>query len=187
MQDASITRLVRRIDSTVASGDPARICPAVKSILTDEVGGGRLSLPAALLVPSREGYARRLLHRDPGARYSIVVMVWGQGQGTPIHDHAGLWCVECVFQGRIRVTSYELLGQESGGRVRFRQENTLIAGLAEAGALIPPWDYHVIENADPGPAVTNHVYGGEMDGCHSFAPVEGGLYERRWKALGYTR
>ena len=60
MQDASITRLVRRIDSTVASGDPARICPAVKSILTDEVGGGRLSLPAALLVPSREGYARRL-------------------------------------------------------------------------------------------------------------------------------
>jgi len=187
MQNASISGLVGRIDTAVASGDAARICPAVKSILTEEVSGGRLSLPAALLVPASEGYARRLLHRDPSARYSIVVMVWGKGQGTPIHDHAGLWCVECVFQGKIRVTSYELLGEESGGRFRFRQEGTLTAGLAEAGALIPPWDYHVIENADPGPAVTIHVYGGEMDGCHSFAPVEGGLYERRWKALGYSR
>ena len=182
----TIARLVGRIDAAVASGDPARICPAVKSILTEEVGGGRLSLPAALLVQAREGYARRLLHRDPSTRYSIVVMVWGQGQGTPIHDHAGLWCVECVFQGRIRVTSYELLGEEPGGRFRFRQEGTLTAGLAEAGALIPPWDYHVIENTDPVPAVTIHVYGGEMDGCHSFVPEGGDVYRREWKPLRYT-
>ena len=28
------------------------------------------------------------------------------GQGTPIHDHGGLWCVECVLQGRIEVRAY---------------------------------------------------------------------------------
>ena len=177
---------MQRIDAAVECGDPERICPAVKTILCEEVGGGRLALPGDLLAPAREQYARRLLHRDPHDRYSIVVMVWGAGQGTPIHDHAGMWCVECVFRGEIVVTSYELLGEEPSGHVRFRRESTLIAGLGEAGALIPPWDYHVIENTSAAPAVTIHVYGGEMDGCHSFAKVEGDRYARQWKPLRYT-
>jgi predicted metal-dependent enzyme (double-stranded beta helix superfamily) len=186
MSNPSTSRLVHRIDAAVASGDPAQICPAVKAILSEEVGGGRLALPEGLLAAARDGYARRLLHLDPSGRYSIVIMVWGKGQGTPIHDHAGMWCVECVYRGRIRVSSYDFVGEEPGGRVRFRCEGTVTAGLAEAGALIPPWDYHVIENEGTSPAVTIHVYGGEMAGCHSFAQVEGDLYERRWKALGYT-
>ena len=42
------------------------------------------------------------------AGYSVVVMVWDRNQGTPLHDHAGVWCVECVYRGRIRVTSFDL-------------------------------------------------------------------------------
>jgi predicted metal-dependent enzyme (double-stranded beta helix superfamily) len=178
--------LVQRIDAAVACGDPHRICPAIKTILCEEVGGGRLTLPEEMLVPARDQYARRLLHRDPQLRYSIVVMVWGAGQGTPIHDHSGMWCVECVFRGQIVVTSYEMLGEEPSGHVRFRRESTVHAGCGEAGALIPPWDYHVIENTGSAPAATIHVYGGEMNGCHSFAPVEGDRYARQWKPLRYT-
>ena len=50
---------------------------------------------------ARMGYGRRLLHRDPRGRYTVVVMTWGPGQGTPIHDHANLWCVECVYRGNV--------------------------------------------------------------------------------------
>ncbi len=27
-------------------------------------------------------------------------MTWGPGQGTPLHDHAGIWCVEGVVEGK---------------------------------------------------------------------------------------
>jgi predicted metal-dependent enzyme (double-stranded beta helix superfamily) len=113
-------------------------------------------------------------------------MVWGQGQGTALHDHAGIWCVECVYQGRITVTSYSVRGgNPETGVVQFEREKEIVAGPGEAGALIPPFEYHVIANADQAPSVTIHVYGGEMDHCHVFTPVEGG-HRREYRELSYT-
>ena len=63
--------------------------------------------------------------------------------------------------------------------------------MGEAGALIPPFDYHVIENPFSEPAATVHVYGGEMECCEVFLPEEdgegGARYHRRGsKKLRYT-
>ena len=41
-------------------------------------------------------------------------MTWGPGQGTPLHDHAGMWCVEGVLEGRIEVARYDLLDERDG-------------------------------------------------------------------------
>jgi predicted metal-dependent enzyme (double-stranded beta helix superfamily) len=113
-------------------------------------------------------------------------MVWGKGQGTPLHDHAGIWCVECVYSGRITVTSYAVRGGDAEtGVVQFEKQTQIVAGPGEAGALIPPFEYHVIANADPTPAVTIHVYGGEMTHCHVFSPVDGG-HRREYRELTYT-
>ena len=38
-------------------------------------------------------------------------MTWGPGQGTPVHDHGGLWCVEGVVEGQIAVTRYDVQPQ----------------------------------------------------------------------------
>ena len=70
--------------------------------------------------------------------------------------------------------------------MRFRLEEEITAGVGEAGALIPPYDYHVIGNVDTTAAVTVHVYGDEMDGCHRFHPLGDELYRREWCELGYT-
>ena len=126
------------------------------------------------------------MHRDPQGRYTVIVMVWGVDQGTPLHDHAGIWCVECVYRGRINVTSYSVRGGDpETGVVQFEKETELLAGVGEAGALIPPFEYHVIRNPDATSSVTIHVYGGEMTYCHVFEPVEGG-HRRRFKELSYT-
>ena len=71
------------------------------------------------------------------------------------------------------------------GIVQFEQETVFNAGVGEAGALIPPFEYHMIQNPDPTPSVTIHVYGGEMTYCHIFEPVEGG-HRRTYRELTYT-
>jgi len=182
--------LVRRLDDAVARHAGRPLLDAVKALLVDLVRGQSLALDPALLVPDRERYARRLLHRDPAGRYAVVVMVWGPGQGTPLHDHAGLWCVECVYRGRLRITSYEPVGATPGAEphetVAFRRASAVTAGVGEAGALIPPFEYHVMENEAPERAVTIHVYGGEMTACNIFVPVEAGRYRQERRVLSYT-
>jgi predicted metal-dependent enzyme (double-stranded beta helix superfamily) len=142
-----------------------------------------LELDSRWLEPAKSGYARRLLYQDPDGRYEVRVMVWNRGQGTPLHDHAGLWCVECVYRGRIRVVSFSMEGEDAqSGLFQFQKEREILAGVGDAGALIPPFEYHTISNPTEEPAVTIHVYGGGMNWCHVFEPEKAG-YRRIKKEL----
>ncbi len=124
-------------------------------------------------VPRPDCYARRLLYQDPANRYTAVVMTWGPGQGTAVHDHGGLWCVEGVVEGEMSVTQYDVQADGEAFRVAAIG-GPLTAGVGSAGRLIPPTDYHVLANARPTrPSVTLHVYGGNLDGCRVFTPRPG--------------
>ena len=186
-QHSRVDELIRRLDEAVAARDDEARCQNVKQVLIDVVKSGESFVEPAFLQPAPDRYARRLMHRDPQDRYTVLAMVWDKGQGTPLHDHAGTWCVECVYRGRIEVTSFSVHGGDpETGVVRFEQETVVLAGPGEAGALIPPFEYHKIRNPDDVPAVTIHVYGGEMTYCHVFEPVEGG-FKRQYRELSYTR
>ena len=166
-----LAELIARLDRSVEAGSPQAITAAVKADLEAILGGGRLVLPAGFMQPRPDAYARRLLHRDPRGRYSAIVMTWGPGQGTAVHDHGGLWCVEGVVDGEIAVTQY-LVQQESDGYYRVTPIGSLLAGTGSAGCLIPPTDHHVLANARPARAsVTLHVYGGDLDDCKVFLPA----------------
>ena len=148
--------LVARLDRSVEAGDAAAITQAVKADLEDVLGTGALKLPAQFTVARHDAYARRLLHRDPAGRYSAIVMTWGPGQGTAVHDHGGLWCVEGVVDGEIAVTQY-LVEAEADGYFRVTPIGALLAGTGSAGCLIPPTDHHVLANARPARAsITLH-------------------------------
>ncbi len=185
-RSAKVSELIRRLDQAVATDDVDGLCRNVKAVLADVVQSGEAFVDEAYLKPAADRYARRLLHRDPAGRYSVVVMVWGTDQGTPLHDHAGVWCVECVYRGRIRVTSFDLESDADAEPLRFTPESVVFAGVGEAGHLIPPFEYHMIENADRTPSVTLHVYAGELTWCNAFHPLEGGGYRRERRALTYT-
>ena len=184
-QSERVTELIRQLDRATSVSDTGAICQSVKRVLHDTVIDDDQFLDAFYLQPTPERYARRLLHKDPAGRYSVVIMVWDKGQGTPLHDHAGSWCVECVYQGRIRIESYQLMGSSSAERVTFQKESTLFAGKGEAGHLIPPFEYHAIGNPDQTPAVTIHVYSGEMTWCNTFQP-DGDGYRRDVRQLSYS-
>lgn len=175
--------LIARLDAAVNNDDCCTICGAVKDVLHEFVAREENFLPDLFMKPTEGKYARRLLHRDP--RYTVLIMVWDKGQGTALHDHAGMWCVECVYRGEIDVVSYDRTDDESGELAQFVQETTIRAGVGDAGALIPPFEYHTIANALETPAITIHVYGGEMTWCHAYVPVEGG-YKRERRELCYS-
>ncbi len=97
-------------------------------------------------------------------------MTWAPGQGTPIHDHCGLWCVEGVWQGQLEITRYEL-EEEDGDRARFSKHETLMAGTGSAGSLLPPHEYHTIRNPQPDRvSISLHVYQRAMGTCSTFEP-----------------
>jgi predicted metal-dependent enzyme (double-stranded beta helix superfamily) len=177
--------MIDRLDRAVRGADPERITHEVKDTLERMLTSGSLELPPALVEPRPDRYARRLLHKSEELGYTVLVMTWGPGQGTPLHDHAGMWCVEGVLSGRIDVTQYELLEQR-GDRYRFCQQGTVAAGVGDAGALIPPFEYHTIENASATEkAVTVHVYAGEMTSCTAFLPAGDGWHDRQERQLTY--
>ncbi len=184
---ASTQKMVELLDQAVQANGIESIANGVKDALIEVMKTGALHLDKDCTQPCPDSYGRRLLHNDPGGRYSVVAMIWGKGQGTPIHDHDNKWCVECVYQGDILVTSYEVCDTAEKDRVTVEFCGTQEAAIGNAGALIPPFDYHVIENKADATAVTIHVYGGEMNGCNVYVPVPNStLYERQWKSLCYS-
>jgi len=182
--DTFLIELDRAITGSLCDGEMA-CCEELKSFLNRVITQQDLQLDQAWLNPAPGGYARRLLHKDPKGRYEVRVMVWDKSQGTPVHDHAGLWCVECVYQGNIRVVSYSLQNSR-GDRYEFKKENEVIAGIGNAGSLIPPFEYHTIDNPTEQPAVTLHIYGGGMNWCHIFTPTPEGDYLKTKKTLNDT-
>ncbi len=180
----SLDSFLNQVDAAVACTD-GPCCYRVKKVLEEACGNGVSWLPGSFLEPCTSGYARRLVYKDPADTYSIMVMVWDKNQGTMLHDHAGMWCVECVYRGRIKVVSYDLTS-EHGDVFQFERKLEVHAGPGEAGALIPPFDYHTLENDYETASVTIHIYGGEMTWCHAFAP-EDDHYRRIERELCYTK
>jgi predicted metal-dependent enzyme (double-stranded beta helix superfamily) len=172
-------------DIVYGGGSNEQTVAAVKDLVTTTLGTTGW-LPERCLEPAPECYARHLLYQDPDMRFAVVVMVWQPGQRTPIHDHGGVWCVEGVYQGRIRVKRYDLEGAAENGIAHMHCREILEAGIGAAGALIPPVDYHRIENPFDVTAITVHTYGGEMKACHVFTPRADGAYDIEVHDLVYT-
>jgi predicted metal-dependent enzyme (double-stranded beta helix superfamily) len=178
-------KLIQSLDHAVALGDDRAVTDALRKSLCALIRDETLQLPACVLEPISDHYARRELYTSPEHGYSVVAMTWGPGQGTKIHDHSGMWCVEGVCKGRLEITQYELVEQDQE-RYRFVPAGTIEAGTGSAGSLIPPHEYHTIRNpSDSAVAVSLHVYQRTMVRCGVFSPEDekDGQWQRRGERL----
>ena len=163
-------KLVASLDAAVALGDDHAITDALRKTLCRMIRDEEVALPDCVLEPIADHYARREIYTSPEHGYSVIAMTWGPGQGTKIHDHSGMWCVEGVWQGRLEITQYEL-AERDDERYRFIPVSTIEAGTGSAGSLIPPHEYHTIHNpSDQAIAVSLHVYQRTMVRCGVYSP-----------------
>lgn len=170
--------LVEAVDNAVAQPDETAVTDTLRHALCRLMRDSEVRLPDCVFERVNDHYARRELYRSDRHGYSVVAMTWGPGQGAPIHDHAGMWCVEGVWQGSLEITPYELM-ESKGGRYRFEPRGTMNAGVGSAGSLIPPHEYHTILNpSTDATAVSLHIYRGPLDTCSKFYPADAGWYVR---------
>nr|WP_242108557.1 cysteine dioxygenase family protein [Luteimonas aquatica] len=171
-------KFVAAIDQAVSLGDEHAITASLRNAMCALIRDPDVRLPDCVFEAIDDHYARRELYRSARHGYSVVAMTWGPGQGTPIHDHSGLWCVEGVWDGELEITQYELI-ERDGDRFRFRAAGGMHAGPGSAGSLIPPHEYHTIANASArAVAVSLHIYQAQMECCSKFFPQSGEWFLR---------
>lgn len=148
-----ISRLAAEI-AAAGEGNPGlmagRVIEALKVAAADP-----LLLTAEACVGRPETYARHVLHADPQGRFTILALVWSEGQFSPAHAHH-TWCAYAVREGRLSETLFRF-DTALGQAIPLRSE-TRRAGygcFARSGL-----DHiHRLGNATSEPAVSIHVYG----------------------------
>jgi predicted metal-dependent enzyme (double-stranded beta helix superfamily) len=170
--------LVAALDHAVHRDRTTDIADALRQTLCELIRDPSVTLPSCVFESACDHYCRRELYRSEDLGYSVIAMTWGPGQGTAIHDHAGMWCVEGIWHGSLEITPYELVEQDAANeRYRFESRGTMNVGPGSAGSLIPPHEYHTIRNPSADSiAVTLHIYRGPMTECSVFRATDAGWY-----------
>lgn len=146
-----LQHLADRIGAALARS-PMEMAREVQAALRDVTAEPNW-LPEERRRASHDNYARHLLYGDPQGRFSILALVWEQGQKSPIHAHY-CWCGVGVYQGELVETYY----RESLDGVPMR----VGSARRTAGTLsfdAPASGIHRIANESAAPAVSLHVYG----------------------------
>jgi predicted metal-dependent enzyme (double-stranded beta helix superfamily) len=176
-------KLIAAIDDAVGKDCDRALTDCLRNALCCLIRDDDVRLPDCVYHAGTDHYLRREIYTSEAHGYNVVAMTWGPGQGTPIHDHSGLWCVEGVWDGQLEITQYDLR-ERADDRCRFTAVGTLQAGAGSAGSLIPPHEYHSIRNpSDDAVAVSLHIYKRAMTCCSVFVPLGEEWYRRDMKSL----
>lgn len=171
-------RLIRSIEQVFVNGQmsPQRLCLALQALHRE----GSVALPPALLTPASERYLRRRIHACDRLGYELIAMTWGPAQGSPLHDHDGNWCVECLWQGTLSIVRHEPCERDQDGRTRFVSHPATLSHTGEGDWLEGHSGYHTMGNPDPEiTAVSLHIYPRTFRQCGWFEPMEDGWHRRR--------
>lgn len=111
---------------------------------------------------------RRISLREPlyADDYSVLLIAWPPGHVTPIHDHDGLWGIELVLDGILRVESFAI---EVAPSVRLAPRSVTPLGMGDH-ATFSDADYaHRCRNLSAQRAALSlHVYGGALKRYRSY-------------------
>ena len=110
-------------------------------------------------------YTRNLVHRS--AEFELLVLCWGRGQVTPIHDHAGSDCWMLGLNGEVEELQYSLL-REEGAQCRVKVAGATPAQSGNVCFINDTINLHSIRNTYPGPSATLHLYSPPIATCLYF-------------------
>jgi predicted metal-dependent enzyme (double-stranded beta helix superfamily) len=107
------------------------------------------------LIGRSDCYSRNILYSDPLERFTILALVWRNGQFTPIHGH-WTWCGFSVLRGELREEHFNWNSSKQTAEFEKRiacPDDTVKASAAGLN------DIHRLGNYLPMTAISLHVYG----------------------------
>jgi predicted metal-dependent enzyme (double-stranded beta helix superfamily) len=141
----------------VAHQDEAERAAAVADALRPALGDPDL-LDASLCRSYPDRYRANVAYVAPDGSFSVVALVWRQGQRTAIHSHRS-WCVVGVHQGIEREHAYVVdpvvpdgIAVRAAGAVDFHAGDVTWLVSGDDGV-------HAVENVGDDLAISLHVYG----------------------------
>ena len=158
-------------DAAMRAKQPASIVAALVRTLPDVVANAG-ALPPEALSADRDGYVRREVYRSAKFGYQVLLLTWGPGQASTVHDHGDTWGVEAVLRGRLDVVDYRVRHREKAlAELQPRGGHQLVDG--QILGLLPPHDLHLCRNPDPRTtAVSLHIYGEALDDITRYLPID---------------
>jgi len=125
-------------------------------------------------------YTRNLVAREE--HFELMILCWGAGQESPIHNHEGQDCWMAVLEGEMEEVRFPT--PNSGARGSIHSKATLVWGPGQVAFIRDEMGLHLVR---PSPASayggsTLHLYASPYDECDCYCP-ETGLVTR--KRLGH--
>jgi len=120
-------------------------------------------------------YTRNLVDEGNG-RFNLMLLAWGEGMGSSIHDHADSHCCMKILEGELKETMYdwpeekECLDQsEESASEGMKKKSARILTQGKVAYINDSIGLHRVENPSGScRAVSLHVYSPPFDECQSF-------------------
>src|SRR5262245_12958151 len=150
---SALARLIAET-SEACLGSPHHMAERITHALQIAIDAPDL-LTAAQVCPQPNCYARHVVHADPKGTFTIVSIVWGPGQFSPVHAHH-TWCAYGVRDGDLTETLFAFdIARQQAVPLSTQVRHAGYACLSFSGLD----QIHRLGNAGERPAVSVHIYG----------------------------
>jgi predicted metal-dependent enzyme (double-stranded beta helix superfamily) len=113
-----------------------------------------------------QAYRRIRLRTHSSLPYSALLIAWPPGYASPVHDHDGLWGIDVVLDGVLEVEAYALPHDDTP---QAMPAGSRILGVGDVLTFPGDGYAHRCRNlSERQPALSLHVYGGELSRYRSF-------------------
>lgn len=111
-------------------------------------------------------------------KFELILLCWGPGQMTPIHDHGGEECWVTIIDGEFKETIYKI--DDADG---LKEVKSSIAKTNDVTYMIDFMGFHTLENLSNNRSMSLHLYAKPIRSCNSYDEKSGKLVN---KELVYT-
>ncbi|NWH79824.1 CDO1 dioxygenase, partial [Piaya cayana] len=111
-------------------------------------------------------YTRNLVDCGNG-KFNLMILCWGEGHGSSIHDHTDSHCFMKILQGNLKETLFEWPEKKGNGEMTKKSERVLREN--QCAYINDSIGLHRVENiSHTESAVSLHLYSPPFDSCNTF-------------------
>ncbi|XP_009708724.1 PREDICTED: cysteine dioxygenase type 1 [Cariama cristata] len=111
-------------------------------------------------------YTRNLVDNGNG-KFNLMILCWGEGHGSSIHDHTDSHCFMKILQGNLKETLFEWPEKKGNGEMTKKSERVLREN--QCAYINDSIGLHRVENiSHTESAVSLHLYSPPFDSCNTF-------------------